>query len=84
MGSENDDHSNVADIKDTDGESGEKAGKSGWGPGSPELLEHMPRDGRTQRVSEQGGDPTSVLLLEAHLAAMYRAGWSRRSLEAAG
>lgn len=27
MGSENDDHSNVADIKDTDGESGEKAGK---------------------------------------------------------
>ena len=44
MGSENDDHSNVADIKDTDGESGDKAGKSGWGPGSPELLERMPRE----------------------------------------
>lgn len=41
-------------------------------------------NGRTQRVSEQGGDPTSVLLLEAHLAAMCRAGWSGRSLEAAG
>lgn len=35
MGSENDDHSNVADIKDTDGESGEKADRESSGAPFP-------------------------------------------------